>query len=162
MHMCPHRACSWAASRAWGLHWPWKQIPLTHSLCELQAHTGSVVFWVPGCPGYTPTRQGGTVLLKAFAVQHLPHLCQLALQKRRCCRGWVRGPSCLVCQPHLSGAAGCTGEHAGRESEVSSGSVPTMQLHRPLHPPERAAGNEQAGTEMGSCSSQGHSKLGLG
>lgn len=109
-----------------------------------------------------PRRQGGPLLLKAFAVRHLPHPCRLALQKRRRCRGWVRGPLSLGCWPHRSRAAGCTGEHADGESDVSSGSAPTLQLHQPLHSPRRATGKEQAGTEMGSCSFQGHSKPGPG
>lgn len=128
MHMCPHQACSWAASRAWGLHWPWKQTLPWRSLCELQARTG---WWFAGCPGCTPKRQGGTCFLKHSLSRAFP------VSACWCCSGWVRVPLFLVYQPHLSEAAGCTGVHADGESEVSSGPAPTAQLHGSLHSPER-------------------------
>lgn len=82
-------------------------------------------------PWLRPEEAGRNVLLEAFAAQSLPHLCLLLLQ------GMGEVPSCPVCQPHLSGAAGCTGEHADGESAVSPGSAPAMQLHGPSHSPER-------------------------
>lgn len=54
--------------------------------------------------------------------------------------------------PGLRGAPclrSCREERRDGEGEVSPGSAPTKQLHRPPQTPGRTAGNERAGTGMG-------------